>query len=359
MKSYDNAELKQVMGVSVDDGHPLAFCSETEDDKSPEWLLSDRGLSAGNFLVGLGGAILLHLVVMLLALISPLMYARTTPLGSCMTVSLLDPATIGNSGGASQRPHEPWAEARSGAHEGGASPACDLLDLVPERDPENSPKPEVASPDADNAEPEPVRSLDISHSSQQVAKVVAIDKSTKRPIIPPGGKPAPQRATKRASARSQNSLAESRPASSNASPEVIPKSEHDTGGGTSGVPGGIGGEGPGTGTVRSGVPSGESAFPAEFNVNQVDISPELVEKVEPAYPFIARRNGISGKVRVKLLVGIDGRVIRPSIVEAEPKGVFEQTVLEAIQKWKFKPGIYRGRPVATWVILPVQFRLAR
>ena len=345
----------------MDDGHPFALLSEMEDDTSLEWLLSDRGLSTGNVLVGVGGAILVHLLAMLLTLISPLMWGRTAPLGNCVTVSLVEPTAIGNPGGAKQGFGEPPAEARSGAREEGPSSRCDLLDLAPERDPDSTPQPEAIYPDPANAEPEPVRNLDTPHVSQQAAKGAHLDQATRKPVVPPKAKNLPRRAMKGTSTRSQRSTAESRSSSSNGSSEVAPKSEHDAGGGTSDVPGGIGNEGKaaGAGTLTSGIPSGEPAFPAELNVNQVDISPELVEKVEPTYPFMARRNGVSGKVRVKLLVGIDGHVIRPSIVEAEPKGVFDQTVLEAIQKWKFKPGIYRGRRVATWVILPVQFRLAR
>jgi protein TonB len=44
-------------------------------------------------------------------------------------------------------------------------------------------------------------------------------------------------------------------------------------------------------------------------------------------------------------------------VESNPQGYFEQSALEAIRHWRFKPGIYRGKAVATWVTLPIQFRL--
>jgi TonB family protein len=112
------------------------------------------------------------------------------------------------------------------------------------------------------------------------------------------------------------------------------------------------------GLPGAGASSGTTSLPAEFNVSQVDLSPQLVQTEEPVYPFAARHKGICGRVVVKVLVGTDGRISKPSILESEPRGIFEQAVLEALQKWKFKPGIHHGRPVATWIVLPVRFKLS-
>ena len=89
----------------------------------------------------------------------------------------------------------------------------------------------------------------------------------------------------------------------------------------------------------------------------MDQIPQAVQKVEPLYPPRARKQGVCGKVVLRFLVEPDGHVSRPSIVEANPEGYFEQSALDAIRHWRFKPGIYRGKAVATWVVLPVQFKL--
>lgn len=94
-------------------------------------------------------------------------------------------------------------------------------------------------------------------------------------------------------------------------------------------------------------------------MGQVDAPPSPLRKVHPEFPLAARQRGISGKVVVKFLVKIDGSVAKASVVEAMPQGIFEQSVLEAINKWKFHPGRYRGNAVATWMVLPIQFRLTR
>jgi len=69
--------------------------------------------------------------------------------------------------------------------------------------------------------------------------------------------------------------------------------------------------------------------------------------------------GLTGKVVAKLLVGADGHVSRISILEASPHGIFEQDVLKALKQWEFKPGYYRNQAVATWVVLPINFRLSQ
>ncbi|MBF0509288.1 MAG: energy transducer TonB [Deltaproteobacteria bacterium] len=69
--------------------------------------------------------------------------------------------------------------------------------------------------------------------------------------------------------------------------------------------------------------------------------------------------GIRGRVLVKFLVKDDGSVARASIVEAIPSGLFDQSALRAIVKWKFRPGRYQGRDVATWVVVPISFKLSQ
>ena len=128
-----------------------------------------------------------------------------------------------------------------------------------------------------------------------------------------------------------------------------------------------GGQGEGTGNGRgagegSGGPgpsnsSSGTGLSGEFDAATVDKIPQILKKIDPAYPGRARSLGICGKVVVRFLVEPDGRVSKPSIVEAHPKGYFEQSTLEAVRHWQFKPGCFKGKDVATWVILPVQFRL--
>ena len=92
-----------------------------------------------------------------------------------------------------------------------------------------------------------------------------------------------------------------------------------------------------------------------FEMGEVDNKPRVVRKVPPVYPHKARRNQISGKVVLRFLVTKQGEVKKVSVVKAKPKGYFEKQAKEAVRKWRFEPGTYKGEPVPTWVELPITF----
>ena len=89
----------------------------------------------------------------------------------------------------------------------------------------------------------------------------------------------------------------------------------------------------------------------------VDEPPRVMEKIEPRYPLAARERAIEGKVRVRILVGRDGKVERVHVVEAEPAGVFERVTERAVRRWRFEPAAFRGEPVKVWVSQTVDFSL--
>ncbi len=97
---------------------------------------------------------------------------------------------------------------------------------------------------------------------------------------------------------------------------------------------------------------------SEFSIHEVDKKPRILEKVEPVYPYRARRRNINGTVEVKFLVSKNGDVKKLTVLQSAPEGIFEKSVIEAVSRWKFKPGYFRGKAVSTWVILPIHFKLS-
>ncbi len=140
---------------------------------------------------------------------------------------------------------------------------------------------------------------------------------------------------------------------SSAAPGV---SNGDPGQGNPGSGGLSSGLGTGLGDGGSGRGGGGSG---EFGLKQVDTPPVPIRKVEPEFPSEALQMGISGRVVLRFLVKTDGKVAKASVLEADPPGFFEQSAMEAIDRWRFKPGHYRGNAVATWVDLPIRFRLTK
>ena len=95
-----------------------------------------------------------------------------------------------------------------------------------------------------------------------------------------------------------------------------------------------------------------------YNTGEVDQPPVPIYTVKPIYPFQARRKEITGQVTVRLLIDANGRVVRAEIISSEPAGVFDDSALSAVRKWRFKPGRLDGRAVSIWVTVPIIFKLS-
>jgi protein TonB len=95
----------------------------------------------------------------------------------------------------------------------------------------------------------------------------------------------------------------------------------------------------------------------EFELSEVDTPPRVVRKAPAVFPFAAKRKGLQGRVVVRCLISIQGNPGKMRIVQSEPEGVFDEAALQAVERWRFKPGILAGEPVPTWVRIPFKFEL--
>jgi len=86
------------------------------------------------------------------------------------------------------------------------------------------------------------------------------------------------------------------------------------------------------------------------------LPPSVVAKVEPAYSEEARKAGLSGTVLISLVVDANGNPQNPKVIKPLGLGLDEKAI-EAVKKWKFKPGTKNGTPVATSVKIEMNFRL--
>ncbi|WP_281300691.1 MULTISPECIES: energy transducer TonB [unclassified Iodidimonas] len=69
-------------------------------------------------------------------------------------------------------------------------------------------------------------------------------------------------------------------------------------------------------------------------------------RIQPQYPRRAAERGIEGYVIVELTVTPQGTVEDVLIVEAEPRGYFERSAEQAAYKFKYKPKVVNGEPIA-------------
>ena len=76
----------------------------------------------------------------------------------------------------------------------------------------------------------------------------------------------------------------------------------------------------------------------------------------PVYPEAALEHGTSGKVMLIVDVAIDGSVAAAKVERADPAGVFDASALETVKKWRFTPAMKDGKPVASRVRVPIEWR---
>jgi periplasmic protein TonB len=89
---------------------------------------------------------------------------------------------------------------------------------------------------------------------------------------------------------------------------------------------------------------------------RVDRVPRALNRPRPNYTEEARKNGINGVVRARLLVDKEGAPKTVTVLSFLPDGLTEQAIL-AIKEMRFTPALRSGEPVAYAVTLEVEFNL--
>ena len=85
----------------------------------------------------------------------------------------------------------------------------------------------------------------------------------------------------------------------------------------------------------------------------VDSKPRALSRSAMEYPENA--NGAKGYVIVNLLIAKDGTVEIAKVLESQPSGVFDNTVLNGVRNWRFAPAKYKGKPVKIWAKQKISF----
>jgi protein TonB len=90
-------------------------------------------------------------------------------------------------------------------------------------------------------------------------------------------------------------------------------------------------------------------------------SPEPIpaQSPPPDYPRRALRRGIEGTVLVRAEVGPDGVPVSVSIVQGSRSRDLDRAAVDAVRRWRFRPGQVDGRPVVGSVVIPIEFRARR
>jgi protein TonB len=85
----------------------------------------------------------------------------------------------------------------------------------------------------------------------------------------------------------------------------------------------------------------------------------LTRSVKPTYPEAALRRGTEGWVDLIFTVRTDGTIGDLSVTGAEPAGIFEQSAMSALRRWRYEPVRKDGRVVEQRARLRLRFEIEK
>ncbi|HUO82366.1 MAG TPA: energy transducer TonB [Gammaproteobacteria bacterium] len=103
--------------------------------------------------------------------------------------------------------------------------------------------------------------------------------------------------------------------------------------------------------------TGTQDWPGQGSAGGGDGEAVPVLRIEPQWPRQAALAGTEGWVELGFTIRPDGSVADVVVLAAEPRRVFEQSAVNAIRKWRFKPRVVDGRAVERRATQRIEFVL--
>jgi protein TonB len=115
-----------------------------------------------------------------------------------------------------------------------------------------------------------------------------------------------------------------------------------------------GGVGSGTGVGYG--PGDGAGFGGSFGTGGGITSPVAIYRPDPEYSEQARKARYSGTVWLSIVIDTDGRARDIRVVRSLGMGLDEKAI-EAVTRWKFKPALKNGHPIAVRATVQMNFTL--
>lgn len=104
-------------------------------------------------------------------------------------------------------------------------------------------------------------------------------------------------------------------------------------------------------------PPAPPAPPAPPSQVDGDLSSRVLDADPPSYPTESRRRREQGTVRLRVLVGTDGRVADIAIADSSGSDRLDREALRAVKRWRWSPLLRGGWPVMVRGIVTIPFVL--
>ena len=133
-----------------------------------------------------------------------------------------------------------------------------------------------------------------------------------------------------------------------------------------GVPGGVPGSAGGLGNILGAMPTAappppkpveKPPTPQRIRVGGNVQAANLIRKVTPVYPPLAKQARVQGTVRFTAIIGKDGAIHNLQLVSGHP--LLVAAAQEAVKQWQYKPTLLNGEPVEVVTQIDVNFTLSQ
>jgi len=98
------------------------------------------------------------------------------------------------------------------------------------------------------------------------------------------------------------------------------------------------------------------AIKERHTVSELQQMAQLVRRVEPIYPPLARQIQREGRVELHAFISTEGRIESLEVISGDP--VFIQSALSAVREWRYRPTILNGRPIEVDTHITVIYTLS-
>lgn len=99
-------------------------------------------------------------------------------------------------------------------------------------------------------------------------------------------------------------------------------------------------------------------FADAFDTSELQQPPKASTRFPPRYPDKLKKKKIQGRVLVSAVINESGQVTEAKVKESSGHPEMDKAAVKAINKWKFKPGIRKGKKVKAKIIQPISFKLS-
>jgi protein TonB len=83
----------------------------------------------------------------------------------------------------------------------------------------------------------------------------------------------------------------------------------------------------------------------------------VIKGAKPEYPIAARKQGLEGKVVLRVTVSPDGRTTSVTVVQSSGHAILDRAARDGVSRWRFNPARRATGTIASVIDVPIEFKL--